>query len=222
MPQRKYEFAVIGLGRFGSAVALTLESLGHYVLGIDQNLDIVQSLSAQLTHVVALDATDDEALRSIDISEFETVVVAIGTDFESNLLITVALKSLGVRNVICKTITRRQSEILSKVGADRIILPEYEAGYRLAEELVNPGLLDRFHLGPGYSVAELTVPRAFANQSLAQSDLRKLHGINVLVVRRGDAMTTSPRADFILLDGDVMVVLGRDEKIDALSALPSR
>jgi trk system potassium uptake protein len=219
MAYHKNEFAVIGLGRFGSALALTLEEHGHYVLGIDDNMEIVQSLSTQLTHVAALDAIDEEALNALDISSFQTVVVAIGTDFESNLLITVALKNLGVKKVICKTITRRQRDILLKIGADRVILPEYEAGRRLAEELINPGLMGRLSLGPGFSVAEFEVPRCFTNQSLAQSNLRHDHGINVIVVKRDKQINTSPRADFILLKGDVIVALATNEHIEAFSQL---
>lgn len=215
----KNEFAVIGLGRFGSALALTLEEHGHYVLGIEANMDIVQSLSSQLTHVVSLDATDEEALKSIDISTFQTVVIAIGTDFENNLLATVALKNLGVKNVICKTISRKQQGILYKVGADRVILPEREAGNHLAEELMNPGLMERFNLGPGYCIAEIGLPNQYANQSLLQSNLRQKYGINVLVIKRGDQINTSPRADFVLLTGDVLVALGENEKIEAFSQL---
>ena len=217
MAHHKNEFAVIGLGRFGSALALTLEEHGHYVLGIDDNMDIVQSLSAQLTHVVSLDASDEEALNSIDITSFQTVVVAIGTDFESNLLTTVALKNLGVKNVICKTITRRQKDILRRIGADRIVLPERDAGRRLAEELINPGLMERFSLGPGFSIAELVVPKRYMHQSLAQSNLRRDHGINILVIKRDKQMNTSPGPDFILLQGDVLVVLASDENIEAFS-----
>lgn len=214
---KRKDFAIIGLGRFGSALALALEEHGHHVLGIDETEDTVQRLADYLTQTVQLDATDEEALRTVDIASFDVVVVAIGTDFESNLLATVALKSLGVKKVICKTISRRQQEILRKVGADRVILPEYEAGCRLADELMNPGLLERFHLGPGYSIAEVVVPRMLANQSLSQLDMRKRFGLNVLLVKRGDNITTSPRAEFILLTGDVLVILGRDEKLEAFS-----
>ena len=217
MPHHIDEFAVIGLGRFGSALDLTLESLGHHVLGIDDRMEVVQSFSSQLTHVVSLDATDVEALRNIDISSFNTVVVAIGTDFEAGLLTTAALKELGVRNVVCKSVSRRQGEILHKVGADRVVLPEHDAGKRLAEELVNPALIDRFHLGTDFSIAELSVPKSFANQSLKQLHLRHKYNINVLVVRRGDKVTTSPEADFILLPRDIIVVLAPDDKIEMLS-----
>ena len=214
---KRKDFAVIGLGRFGAALALNLEEHGHHVLGIDEKEDTVQRLADYLTQTVKLDATDEEALRTVDITSFDTVVVAIGTDFESNLLTTVALKSLGVKRVICKTISKRQQEILRKVGADRVILPEFEAGCRLADELMNPGLLERFHLGPGYSIAEVVAPRMLANQSLSQLNLRQRYGINVLLIKRGEQITTSPRAEFILLSGDLMVILGRDEKLEAFT-----
>lgn len=219
MGHRRDEFAVIGLGRFGSAVALSLEAEGHHVLGIDQDMEIVQALSAQLTHCLSLDSTDEAALKSIDIDHFRAVVVAIGTDFESNLLTVVALKNLGVKHVISKTMTHRQGEILRKVGADRTILPEHDAGQRLAEALINPDLLERFALGPGYSIAELVVPHRFANQTLDQLGLRRKYSVTVLVVKRGDRVFTGPGADFILLDKDVLVLLGEDDTIEALSHL---
>jgi trk system potassium uptake protein TrkA len=117
-------------------VALALAEQGYSVLGIDRDRDLVQRLADDLTQTVALDATDDDALRAVDITSFETVVVAIGTDFESNLMATTALKALGVRTVICKALTERQQTILLRVGADRVVLPEYEAGRRLADDLM--------------------------------------------------------------------------------------
>ena len=124
-----------------------------------------------------------------------------------------------VNYVVCKTISRRQRDILLKVGADRVILPEREAGGRLAEELMNPGLMERFDLGPGYCIAEIELPQRYTNQSLIQSNLRQKYGINVLVVKRDTQLHTSPRADFILLDEDILVVLGANEKIEAFSQL---
>lgn len=216
--QRK-EFAVIGLGRFGASLALALETNGHYVLGIDKDSAVVQRLAERLTHVVALDSTDEDALRAVDITAFETVIVAIGTDFECNLLTTVALKSLGVRHVICKTVSRRQRDILLRVGADRVVLPEVDAGARLAEELVAPSVLERFHLAPGFSIAELRAPRPVVSLSLAQSNLRARYGVSVLVVKRGEQITPSPPADFILLQDDLLVVMGADDAIEAFAQL---
>jgi trk system potassium uptake protein TrkA len=133
------EYAVIGLGRFGSSLTLRLIELGHSVLGIDRNRELVQRLADDLTQTAVLDASDDEALRDIDITAFDAVVVAIGADFESNLMTTTALKALGVSLVICKALSDRQRTILLRVGADRVILPEIEAGQRLADDLDGAG-----------------------------------------------------------------------------------
>lgn len=219
MRRRKEEFAVIGLGRFGSSLAIELERAGHHVLGIDEDPDIVQRFANVLTHVVSIDATDEAALRAVDIMSFNTVVVAIGTDFESSILVTVGLKNLGVPNVYCKTVSRRQADILRRVGADKVVQPEVDAGKRMAEELLAPTVLERFHLDPRYSIAELTVPHSLVCLSLIQSDIRAKYGISVLVVKRGDKLMTSPAPDTILLEGDVLVILGQDDEIESFSAL---
>lgn len=213
MKLKDREFAVIGLGRFGSGVALNLEAHNYHVLGIDQDEEIVQRMSTRISHVAALDSTDEEALKAVDILSFDTVIVAIGEDFEANLLTTVALKNLGVRHVISKAPTNRQLDILSRVGADRVIQPEYEAGRRLAEELSTPTILQKVALGPDHSIAELILPNQFANQSLNQLDLRKKYGVSVLIVKRGDQVFVSPRADFILLPEDLLVLLGKDHRV---------
>ncbi|MFN3373900.1 MAG: potassium channel family protein, partial [Chloroflexus sp.] len=134
----RLEFAVIGLGRFGRSVALNLIERGHTVLGIDRDPNIVQQLADRMTQVVALDSTNEDALRAVDILSFDTVVVAIGSQFEANLMTTVALKQLGVKRVVCKALNERQQYILTRVGADMVVLPEHEAGARLAWQLSEP------------------------------------------------------------------------------------
>lgn len=218
--RRQAEFAIIGLGRFGASLARALMENGNSVLGIDNDPHLVQRLSDELTHAAILDATDEEALREIDITAFDTVIVAIGADFENNLLTTVALKSLGVRHVISKAVTRRQREILMRVGADRVVQPEHDAGRRLAEELLAPAVLERVHLGPNFSVVELQTPDTLAQQTLAQLDLRARLGITVLVIKRDDQLIVSPPADTVLLDGDLLLVLGENDALQTFCTLP--
>lgn len=213
------EFAVIGLGRFGSNVALTLESHGHHVLGIDANADIVQQFSHLITQAVVLDSTNIEALKAIDIKSFETAIVAIGADFESSLMTTVSLKELGVAHVIAKAPTERQERILLRVGADQVIRPEHESGKRLAESLIAPHMLEHFGLGPDtdYSIAEFIVPDSLACQSLRQSNIRQRFGLNVLVIKRGKQVLVSPPAETILQPEDILIVLGHDGDIARFS-----
>lgn len=216
---KQREFAVIGLGRFGATIALSLVEHGASVLGIDHDPQIVQGFADHLTHTVSLDSTDEEALREVEIAHFHTVVVAIGSNFEGSVLTTVALKQLGVKNVVCKATTERQAEVLLRIGADRVILPEVEAGQRLALELSAPELIDLIPVSDDYSVAEVRVPDALVECSLGKANLREAFGVNVLAIRRGAQTTISPPPNLVLAEDDILVVLGPDESIDRISSL---
>jgi len=222
MPRRKRDsdIAVIGLGRFGTSLALTLTAHGYTVLGIDRDPQLVQDISTEIAHAAALDATDEQALREVEITAFDTVVVAIGSDFESNLMATVALKHLGIRQIISKALSGRQREILLQVGADRVVQPEHDAGRRLAEELLSPAMLERLPLGPEHGVGELYVPPSLVGQTLADLRLRERHGVTVLVIKRNEKLLVAPHGDDTLRRGDLLVVLGSNEAILNLGSLP--
>lgn len=211
------EFAVIGLGRFGSSVARALSERGYQVMGVDIDRAVVQEYADQLAHTIALDATDEEALAVIEVAAFDTVIVSMARHFESSILATVALKRLGVRRVICKALTERQSEILLQVGADQVVLPEKEAGYRLAFELALPQLLDSMVLGPGHSVAEVQTPNWLVGRSLSETRLRDRFGVTVLVVKSGDNMIVSPPASYKFQTSDLLVVIGAETAVSRLS-----
>ncbi len=213
----RMEIAVIGLGRFGASVALTLAGQGFSVMGVDSDPKITQGLADVLTQALAFDAADENALRAVDIASFGTVIVAIGSDFEANLMATVALKAVGVKRIICKALTERQQTILLRVGADKVVLPESEAGQRLALELANPNLLDRIPLGREHAVVELSVPDATAGTTLQQAELRSRFGVTVVAVKRGESVTVAPTADFVLAKGDLLVVIGTNENIYAMN-----
>lgn len=210
-----HEFAVIGLGRFGSAVALNLIERGYSVLGIDRSPEIVQNLADRITQIVALDSTNEDALLAVDILSFDTVVVSIGTHFENNLMTTVTLKNLGARRVVCKAVSERQQQILLRVGADEVVLPEHEAGARLAWRLAEPQVLDHLELGAGFSVAEVNVPEWLIGQSLMMSSLRRRFNINVLAIRRDNQMIVTPAADLLFARGDMIVIIGTDPSISS-------
>jgi trk system potassium uptake protein TrkA len=211
----KQEFAVIGLGQFGASLALNLEGLGHSVLALDRDPDLVQSLADDLTQTVALDATDEQALRAVGIDSFHTAVVAIGADFESSVLITVLLKELGLQRVICKALTERQKAVLLRIGADRVILPEHEAGEHLAGQLAAPHVVDWMELEPGINLTQFRVPEGWVGRSLRQLDLTSRFGIIVLAAK-GARTRAAPRADEVLQRDDTLIVMGPDESIAAL------
>ncbi len=210
---KQQEYAVIGLGRFGTSLAATLVERGYYVLGIDQNEEIVQRIADQITQAVALDSTDESALRAVDITSFDTVIVSIGHNFECNLMTTVALKSLGVKKVVCKARTQRHHDILLRVGADHVVLPEHDAGRRLAHVLSGPGVLDQLELEPGFSITELRVPRSMIGRTLMESNLRRRCGVTVLLVKRGSSLNVAPAPDYVFEENDLLVVIGGDDAL---------
>lgn len=216
---KKHEFAVIGLGRFGRAVVKTLNEKGFNVLGVDRDAQIVQHVSEYCTQSVVLDSTDEDALRALDISSFDTVIVAIGSDFESNLITTVALKALGVKRVISKAQTKRQKDILLRVGADLVVQPEADAGRRLGVELAAPNLLDQIPFGDRHSILEIRVPTSVVGKTLAEADFRNRYNATVLAVKHEQAVTVAPVADYKLDASDVIVVIGQTQDVSKLTEL---
>jgi trk system potassium uptake protein len=214
--RREHEFVIIGLGRFGASVATTLVEHGRSVLAIDADKDRVQHLSTELPHVVQLDATNIDALRQVGVENFDTGLACIGTDFESNLLATVLLRQLGVKRVITKARTRTQREILLKVGADEVILPEHEAGIRLGRKLSAGHLVDYLEVSKEVGVVEILAPPSLWGHTLSESSLRQRYGLTVMAVQRGDELFVSPSANFRIEEGDILVVMGRIEDAERL------
>lgn len=211
------EFVVIGLGRFGASVAETLVLHGHDVLGIDADAARVQHLSKTLPHVLQLNATNADALEQIGVREFDTGLVCISSDFESNLLATVLLRRFGVPRIITKAATNLQKTILEAVGANQVILPEHEAGIHLGRRLASRHTIDNYmEIRDGLSVVEIAAPPKLAGQTLAQSNLRQKLGLNVIAIERGRELLVNPAADFIIQRGDVLLVLGQIENIEKL------
>jgi trk system potassium uptake protein TrkA len=216
--KQRGEYLVVGLGRFGFSLALKLHELGHRVLGIDSDAQLVQEAAGQLPDTVCLDATEEAALREVGAEYFQTAVVAIGDSFENSVLATSLLKELGIPQVLCKALTRRQQQILLKVGADAVVLPEHDAGVRLATELSSKGrVLERLELEPGLSVSEVTCPARLHGRTLVQLDLRRRLGLTVVAIK-GQRNCTLPGPDEQLKSGDVLVVIGRDSDIAALES----
>ena len=209
----KQEFAVIGLGRFGTAVARALLARGHTVLGIDRDREVVQPLSDELTEALILDATDEDALRSADIALYDAVVVAINDDFEDELLTTLTLKSLSVRRVVGVASDERQKSILLKIGADDVVMPEHDSGQRLGLLLSLPHLVERLTLGKEHSIAEMRMPTALADRTVDQVNFTATYNVTLLAIKRGGELIMPPGKDLLLYSDDLMVVIGRDDDV---------
>jgi trk system potassium uptake protein TrkA len=212
---RDAQYAVIGLGRFGSSLAKELMNLGHEVLGIDKDEEAVDEMAEKLTHAVVADTTDEEVLKSLGIRNFDCAVVAIGDDIQASIMTAILLKDLGVRQVVAKAISELHGKVLMKIGVDRIIYPERDMGIRVAHQLVSPNLLDFIDLSPEYTLVELTVPKHMSGKTLKMLDLRARFGCSVVAINKQKKVLIAPVADDILSEGDVMVVIGTNHQVES-------
>lgn len=208
---------VIGLGRFGAAVAVTLERMGHEVLGADADARLVQDLVPDLTKVVQLDSTDVTALAQIGAGEFEAAVVAIGTDIEASVLTVLALSDLGVTNIWAKATNEKHARILERIGAPHVVFPEQKMGERVAR-LLNERLLDFISFGDDFAIARLKAPASVVNQSLEQSACRQRFDVTVVGVKRAGENFIHAVPETLIGPEDELVVSGRVTDIETFSA----
>lgn len=207
---------VIGLGRFGSAVARELERLGHQVLAVDRSEQRVNDLASDVTHALQLDASDEEALRAASAADFPTAIVSISSDAEPSIFATMVLKRLGVRTVIAKAGSILHGEILSRVGADRVVFPERETGIRLAHSFHVPNVIDYLDVAPGFGIEKIRPPRSFIGRTLGELNLKEKLGLTPIAVRRGLQVFVNPARDETVLEGDELILIGRDDKLEDL------
>ncbi len=204
----KQQVAVIGLGRFGSAVATELVRLGHDVLGVDSDLATVQALSGDLTHVVQAEATDEESLSRLGITEFDAAVVGITGDLETSILATLLLKRLGLKRVVVKARNEMHGEILTRVGADRVVYPERDTGLRVAHAWTSADITDSLDVIPGYAISRVAVPAALVGQTIQRAILDRTSNVSLLLLARGERVTVYPSPSETLKAGDTMVMSG--------------
>jgi trk system potassium uptake protein len=211
-------FVVIGLGRFGSTVAESLVRLGHEVLAIDENADIVRSLADRLTHVVQADATDEEALRQLGAQEFPCAVVGIGTDIEASVLTVLALDELGIGEIWAKADSDKHGRILQRTGAHHVVYPESAMGERVAH-LVTGKMIDFIEFDDGFAIVKTRAPREAADKTLAQCALRTKYGVTVVGIKRPGTDFTYARPETLVRGGDVLIVSGPTKLVEKFAAL---
>lgn len=209
------QFAVIGLGRFGSSVACNLSKMGYEVLAVDVKEESVQELAGVVTQAVQADATDEAAMRALGIRNFDASVIAIG-DLQASILATVIAKELGVSNIIAKATSDLHGKVLNKVGATRVVYPERDMGTRVARNLVYGNVVEYLELAPGYSIVEARIQEAFVGKTLRQLDLRAKYGITIVAIKRHGEIVVVPGPDDLLMEGDTLVSIGKDEVLDHL------
>ena len=225
---KRKHFGVIGLGRFGSAMAMTLTELGHDVIGVDGDESRVQQLADIITHALQIDATDEKALRAAGIQDVDVAVVSIGENIESSLLVVMQLRDLGIGTIVAKAVTPLHGRILEKLGVSRVIFPEREMAIRIAHSLVLPNVIDYIELSRDFSIVEVPAPDAFVGRTLKQLELRPRLGLTLIAIKRQSddsaAVVTNiaPAADETIRRGDTLALLGSNERLNQLDQLLAR
>jgi trk system potassium uptake protein TrkA len=213
------QYAVIGLGRFGLSIANKLFESGQEVLGVDVNEERVEESHPYATHSIIADSTDAEALKSIGIRNFDTVIVAIGNDIQASILSVLLLKELGVKKVIAKALNKLHGQVLRKVGADWVVFPERDMGIRVAHQLLSPNVLNFIEISKNYSVEEVKIPDRMLNKTLRELDLRAKYNLSVIAIRHEDEINISPSPDKKIDYGDVLVVIGENRDLERFANL---
>ncbi len=209
------QYAVIGLGKFGQSVALTLAKNEEQVIGIDFKEEVIAQLADKLAHAVQADARNEKTLRTLGIQDVDVAIVSVGSNFEASVLITLALKELGIEEIVVKANSEEQVKVLEKIGASRVIQPERDMGIRLAKSLVSPRIIDHIELSSDYSLLEMTPPQDFIGKSLKELNVRAQYGINVIAVKHEHGeIDIAPQAEHVIKKGDLLVVVGKNKDIE--------
>ena len=212
----KHSVIVIGLGRFGSAAARELMALGHEVLAIDDSEAKVNEIAPEVTHAQELDASDEQALRDVGAADFDHAIVAISSNTEASIFATMALKNLGVRNVIAKAANPLHGRILERVGASRVVYPEREMGARVGHSFSIPHILDYLDVAPRFGIVKARPPGSFVGRTLRELDIPTKLSLTLIALRRGSTVTVNPGPDERIGEDDELILIGLDEKLELL------
>ena len=219
VPPPGSEVIVIGLGRFGSALADTLVELGHQVLGVDADPDIVQEALGRLAHAVQMDATNPKALLQLGAKDFEVAVVAIGTDIEASILTTAALVDVGIPRIWAKAVTEAHGRILKRVGAHHVVFPEYDMGQRVAH-LVTGRMMDYIELDEGFALVETTAPAHAVGKTLADAGIRAKYGVTVVCIKPVGQPFTYATPETVISADDILLVAGATKQAEDFANKP--
>jgi len=224
------QVAVIGLGRFGRAVARTLTNKGAEVLAIDEDKDQVEEIKDYVALAVCLDTTDEKALRAVGLDNVDVAIVCMGKDIEANLLTTTLLKKMGVKNIYSRASSKIQEEILKSIEVSRVINLEEEMGVTVANSVVQTNIEKHVELSTGHSLAEVKLSKKFLGKTIKQVDPRKNYKVNIIAIKKevpevdeqGERLSRHvindlPQPDDVFEEGDILVVVGEDENIEAFS-----
>ena len=209
--------AVIGLGRFGTTIAKLLASMNHEVLGVDIDPEVVQKISPYITHAIVADTTDEEAIKALALSQFDLVIVAIGDNVQANLMTSMLLKEMHIPKIVAKAENTLQGKMLSKIGVDQVIYPEFDMAQRLAQSLTREHVMDYLQLSKSISLIEVDMPAFLVGTCLKDSNLREKYNLNAVGIRRGEELEVPPNPTTILSASDKLLVIGNNSDLNELT-----
>ena len=212
------QFLVVGLGNFGYYLATHLYKKGHDVMAIDKNPNHVQNIKNQVTQAVVADATDASVIDALGVKDVDTAIISIGSVLSNSILAVLNLQEIGVKRIVAKAINEPHKRILEKLGVQEISFPEKDNAISMAERLDNPNLIDYLPFMEGYGIIELAVPKNFVGQSLKQINLTNRYGVQVVAIKEmvPVKMQFIPKADFVLKNSDILILLGSDKGLEKL------
>ena len=207
------QFAVIGLGRFGLAVCKELQDAGSQVLAVDIDEEKVREVAGFVSQAIVANCTHEETVAELKLDDYDMVMIAIGTDVNASILATLIVKEAGVRSIWVKANDRFQARVLQKIGADHVIMPERDMGIRVARKMLDRRVLDFHPLGSDLAMTEVVIGSHWMGKTLGELSLCKVEGVQVLGFKRGPEITKAPSMDVTLEIGDLIIVVGPQEKL---------
>ena len=208
----KKNFAVLGLGRFGRNVAVTLEEMGYNVLGVDKDENVAAEMAESLTKVVSFDIREMHALKEVGISDFDVVVIA-SKSLEASLMATMLCKEFNVNEIIVKAIDERHAEMAKRLGATKIIFSERDTARQLARQLVSKNSSDLTEIDTNIGILTLNVPKKFIGKNLIETNLREEYNVNVIAIRSEDKILVPPPPNHVFIVGEKIFVVGTSEAL---------
>ncbi len=215
------KFAVIGLGSFGSNVAKTLYEKGNEVIAVDDDKEKIEEVKNFVSHAISMDAADKENLQAMGIKDMDVVIVSLGPEMEASILTVLYLNEIGAKRIVAKALTEDHAKILESVGATEVIYPEKDMAIKTALKLSCPNVLEYLPLISGFGIQEIAPPEKFIGKSFKVLDLRCQYGILVLAIREliPEKTTFVPKADFVLKDSDILVIMGEEKQLEKINSL---
>lgn len=212
-------FAVIGCGRFGASIAKTLFDIGNEVLAVDKNPELVKEISEHVTYAVEADVMDESVLKELGLSNFDVVIVSIGSSLEASIMATLIVKEFGVKKVVAKAQSELHGKLLAKIGADKVVFPERDMGVRVAHNLTSNNILDYIELSPDFSILEIAAIKSWYNKSLEELKFRNRYGVNVIAIKDKNNISISLDSEQIVREGNILVIIGTTEDVKKIELM---